>query len=757
MRGFDDIELDLTLDKVRRFSLFSESGEYINYSAFTTDVNTLESRYEKIERYMALSAGENTLDAFPSIAHIFSFVKRSHQDIDSKDVFLIGEFISSYLKMLKFLDREDEGEADLISLKDDILSSLDRDGNVYEDHKRLQPLRKALDGAKSRRQGYATSFMRENQALLQGDNPLFRDQRIVLPVKAHEKNKINGYLQGSSASGQTLYMEPLELISYNNDVVLAEERIKEEIRKIKHELAIRVRERIWQIERLRKEAMDFDFHYAFALWAKKIGAHHIRRSDRIKLNNAVHPLLKKAVPISLTIEKDIRCVVFSGANAGGKTVTMKTIALLAALNQIASFVPAAEDSELPYFDKILTDIGDGQSILSDESTFSSHLANISYVIKNATERSLVLLDELGSGTDPEEGAALALSVLDYLKDRVRLTLSSSHYSKVKNHAYTSEGMMNASMAFHEETGMPLYKVIENIPGDSHAIEAAKRRGLPKEIIDNARILLSDRNESAASMISSLIKKSRTLDKKISEAEFNRKSAERKEAELERRLKEEERKVAELEKSGLKDISSFLTESRRTLERLISDIQTGKPDREKIKKAKAFMESVKKKEDEVREDVTKAEEETEEGREFSPGEVVLCGKSRVKGKILSRKGNSYTVLLDTGLKLTLKSSDLESSSVKKEITLPSFSRSSKKAEYEMDLRGLTGNEAVERLDDQMEAAILNNLKSFSIIHGLGDGILMRRVHDYLKMRNEVESYYFARPEDGGMGKTYVNLK
>lgn len=756
-KGFEDIELDLVLEMVRRYSLFSESGEYINSDAFTCDEHLLSSRYKKIDSYMALLSGERDLDHFPSIAHVFQFVSKSHQDIDSRDVYLIGEFIASYVKMLIFLGREDEADDALLALRDDILSSLDMEGNVFEDHKRLIPLRRNLESAKARRQSYAFSFMRDNQALLQGDNPLFRDQRIVIPVKAAEKSRISGYLQGSSSSGQTLYMEPLELISYNNDVVLAEEKIKDEIREIKHELANRTRERIWDIKRMRDEAMDFDFHYSFALWNTKVGAKHIRRANRIRLIDASHPLLKKAVPISIRIDENIKCVVFSGANAGGKTVTMKTIALFAALNQISTFIPAKEESELPLFSSILTDIGDGQSILSDESTFSSHLANIARIIRTTDEKSLILLDELGSGTDPEEGSALALSVLDYLKDRARLTLSSSHYSRVKTHAYTSDGMMNASMAFSDDTGMPLYKVIENIPGDSHAIDAAKRMRLPKEITDNARLILSDRNESAASLISSLIKKSRTLDRKISDAERMRREAEKRESELEAELEKERRKVHELEKSGLSDISTFLRDARKTLENLISDIQTGKLDKAKIKKAKDFMQNVQKKEADVRSRVAKNEEEEEEDMTFTPGESVLCGKSRIKGQILEKSGKSYLVLLSSGLKLRLKAADLESFDQKKEISLPSFSKSSRKAEYEMDIRGLSGDMAIERLEDQMEAAILSSLKSFSIIHGLGDGILMHRVHDYLKTRSEVESYYFARPEDGGMGKTYVKLR
>ena len=228
-KGFDDIELGLVLNMVRRFSLFSESDEYINYDAFTTDEKILSARYEKIDDYMTRLSGENDLDHFPSISHIFSFVKKSHQDIASSDVYLIGVFIASYVKMLSFLSREDEAAEDLIALKDEILYSLDAEGNVYENHRRLLPLRRELKSA-------------------------------------FEKNKVKGYLQGSSASGQTLFMEPLELISYNNDVVLAEERIKDEISRIKHELAEKARAVIWTIKDMEREAKDFDFHYSFAVW-----------------------------------------------------------------------------------------------------------------------------------------------------------------------------------------------------------------------------------------------------------------------------------------------------------------------------------------------------------------------------------------------------------------------------------------------------------------------------------------------------------
>ncbi len=756
---FKNIELDAVLENIAKLCLFSETLAKICSSLVVFDENVISSRYAQVEEYRQKLKQPADLSSFPSISGIFAFSESSHMDIPSADVFKVGEFLSSYKKMLLFQEKGEDFTQDDERLMEDILSSLDWEGNVVEDHPRLLPLRRELDSRRAKRARYSASFIRENAPSMMNSNPVFHNERIVLPIKAGEKNRFECYVQGASSSGQTLFVETFELVDLNNDVVLAEEKIRTEILKIKNELSNAVRSYIPFLKEYVENVISFDFHYVFALYSLKNGWAHPQNGKWIRLIGARHPLLgNKAVPIDFSVSPEVHAVVISGANAGGKTVTMKTLALCAALNQIAGFAPLDSMSELPYFNSFFADIGDGQSIEEASSTFSSHMEKVSFFARNSDDCSLVLLDELGSGTDPDEGSALSIAILDYFLKHSRLTLVTSHYSKVKNHAYLSEGMVNASMEFDERTLRPTYRVIAGIPGDSHAIETARRMRVPDEIIRQAETDLGDERLTGASIISSLMKKSRTLDRKISQAEEKRREAERRYSELEKRLQEVDKKEFELEKSGSKEISEFLSYSRKKLENLIRAIRTGELDDEKIKDAKRFIKEAEQEERNIKKRVEAKQDEYESlaAKEFSIGERVLCGSGSVSGKVLSKSGrNSYCILLDSGMKLTLKSSEIKSAVKMEKQTWSGYS-APVRAEYQIDIRGLTLDEAVRRMDDQMEAAILSGLGSFSVVHGYGDGILMRGIHEYLKKRKEVVDYHFARPEDGGMGKTYVEL-
>lgn len=763
-KGFKDIELDRVLEEVRSFSLFPESGDYISEERFTTDEALLEERYRTIDDYRMRLLDEHELSSFPSISHIFNYMRDTHRDVEGEDVYKVGEFLLSYHRMLGFLSEEERMHEEDVDLYKDILSSLDSEGIVREDHPRLLPLKRALDRIKDERASFSNSFMKANQEKLQSEVPVYRNERVVIPIRSDRKSQVDCYVQGSSNSGQTLFVEPFMLVELNNNVVLAEERIRAEKMKILHELSEKVRYIAPHLKKKMEEVIIFDFHYSFASYVRRHRCQHPKRGEKVHLIEARHPLIgAKAVPIEVEIDEKVRGVVFSGANAGGKTVTMKTIALLAALNQISGFIPASELSTLPYFDRILTDIGDGQSIENEASTFSSHLKNIAYITKKATSSSLVLLDELGSGTDPEEGSALSVATLEYLSSRARLTLVTSHYSKVKNYAYAKEEMMNSSMEFNEKSGKPTYRVISGLPGESHAIEAAIRMGLPKQIIEDAKGDLKDEESRSGKIITSLISKSRTLDRKITELELEKRALSKERDALERKEAELEKMRFELEKKGVSDLSDWSRNVRRELEGLVRDLRTGELTGEKTRSVKAFIEKLDRKEETVRKKVAEKKEKYEQKDErnlvFSEGEDVLCGSARSKGRIIKDNGGGkFTVLLESGLRLTLSSSMIYKREEKTtRVVLSHFESSVKKAEYVMDLRGLTLKEATDRLDDQMEAALLSGLSSFSIIHGLGDGILQKGVHDYLRGRREVEEYRFALPEDGGMGKTYVKLR
>ena len=360
----------------------------------------------------------------------------------------------------------------------------------------------------------------------------------------------------------------------------------------------------------------------------------------------------------------------------------------------------------------------------------------------------MLLDELGSGTDPKEGSAFSIATLEYLKRKARLTLISSHYSDVKNYAYVSEDIINASLAFDDKSGVSLYKIIAGLPGDSHALSAARRAGINSEIIKKAEELLKDNSAESVSLINS-----------ISQAENERRTLKFKKEALEKKIKENDDISYSLEKEGLKELNRLTDEIKKRLERLVMEIRTGELDKEKIKSVKDFISSLDEEKEKVSSSVEKKRKEREEAEEeiiFSPGEPVFCGESRSKGKIIKKvRKNQYQVALENGLKLTLSSSLLTRRNQEKSTSV-SFAVEKKNASYVVDYRGLSLAEAKEKLDEQIEAALYSNVSTFSIIHGFGDGILMRGLHEELKKNPHVSSYYFARPEDGGMGKTYVAL-
>lgn len=755
-----DIELDKVLDIVKGFSLSKAGRDRINPESSTCNRDEIDERYMKIDSYMNYLDEESSLSTFPSIDQVFDFVSNSHGDISGFDIYKVGEFLDSYFKMLSFLHKSDDIHQEDRDLSAEILYSLDSEGDVNENHPRLLPLIKEREDFKAERFRFSSYYINSNKSLVQNTNPVYRNERVVIPLKADQKHTGDIYIMGSSSSGATLFAEPFKLVDLNNKVVIAEEKIRNEKIKIKHDLSEKVRFLVPVLKKMVDEVADFDFHYSFALWAKKSKSEHPELSDTIELVDARHPLLgEKAVPITIKLGSDIRVLVLSGANAGGKTVTMKTVALLATLNQICGFIPARAGSKLPIFDDFFSDIGDGQSISKQFSTFSSHMSNIARIAKNASEKSLVILDELGSGTDPEEGASLSIAILGYMKGHSRLTIATSHYGQVKNYAYSNSEMMNASMEFDDKSSKPTYRILEGIPGDSHAISTAIRADMPKAVIAEAKRLLSSRDETSASIIASLLSKSRTLDRKITQTEVAKRDFL---ARIERQKENEEKlksRELELEKIGYKEICDYMADLRKRVEKLIEDVSSGNLTKEKIKKAKSLVHETLEKEVEIKRDIDKKEKRAEDNTKevkFEIGQEVISKATKTRGKILQRKGkNRYFVSFENGLRMEVDANMLEKAE-KEKSEVAHFLSNKKKAQFVIDVRGKTLNESIEIIENQIEAAILENLTSFSIIHGYGDGILQRGINEYLKTRKEVKDVSFARPEDGGMGKTYVTL-
>jgi DNA mismatch repair protein MutS2 len=465
----------------------------------------------------------------------------------------------------------------------------------------------------------------------------------------------------------------------------------------------------------------------------------------------------------LQLDESIKAVVISGPNAGGKTVTIKTVALFALMHQSLYMLPAAEGTSLPMFHAIYTDIGDDQSIEDSLSTFSAHMKHIGKILNQCDKQSLVIFDELGSGTDPVEGSAIARAVLEYCVEHAGLSLVTSHHSVLKQYAYAHAQVLNASMEFDGKTHEPTFRVISGLPGESHAIDTARRMGLPDTVISQAEAYLG----SEVVEISAII---RGLEERRREAELREQTLDDRARKLTEqlramdlqklRLKQREQQVRE-EQIG--DLSRFIADKRKELENLVAELREGEITRAKTRKVKSFISSLQEKKEDSERRVDAISEKPEPPNSpisFSVGMDVLAGVHRREGRIVRKEKNGTWMVAIGPMKFPMKEEDLKpvSPRTKKGTSKISvvYESTSAPVQATIDVRGKTLSEALESVAVQVEGALVHAMQEFAIIHGMGDGILSRGIHEYLGNHPRVKHYYFARPEDGGYGKTYVQL-
>jgi DNA mismatch repair protein MutS2 len=746
----------------------------------------------------------------PAIYFLLPKIETAGAVLDIDEALAIGLFIERSAELTNWIlkdrgDREQEttGRQRLLAMLGEetlpncgpaaaeIFKVIDREGSLRDlpvlraIKKRIGALEKELKTAVAR-----YTAQDEYKRMLQSPLPSQRDGRTVLAVKANYRGRISGIVHEVSSSGQTVFIEPLDVVEKNNDILLEKRNLDAEIQKILRELTEKINAYAENLKILHTTIIGLECLRARARYSLAAKGHFAKDTNDghevILLKKARHPMLKKAVPINIEMKNSTRTLIITGPNTGGKTVALKTLGLLAMMNQSALALPLEEGSVLPLFDGIYADIGDEQSIDQSLSTFSAHIKNISAITSNATENSLVLLDELGSGTDPEEGGAIAMAVLDYLIEKKSRMIVTTHHGILKNYGYTRQGVENASVEFDAQTLSPTYKIINGIPGESRALDIAAANGLDSVIVENARKYIDEEKSDVSGLIKGLEEKQRELAgiEHKSTMEQNRLKEEKRKADLkELQLRQKE---TELKRESVGKLQVFLRESRKTLENLVRELKEGEVDREKTLKVKEFLndlarnaeiESAALDEEErlVREQFLKARENADaggvvingaasRGSVFAPGMEVFAGTSKQRGVIVradkkNASGNSWIVKTGS-LKISFSEKDLIPAAPVKDQASASWAAeygSSGDAVFELKLLGMRLDEAKEALRRQIEAAVLSGLKNFSVIHGMGSGVLQKGLHDYLKNDPAVADYYFARPELGGFGRTEVVLR
>ncbi|WP_319371449.1 endonuclease MutS2 [uncultured Ilyobacter sp.] len=590
-----------------------------------------------------------------------------------------------------------------------------------------------------------------------------RDGRSVIPIKADFKGQIKGIEHDRSSSGQTVFIEPISIVSLNNKVRELEVREREEIRKILLRLTDQVRINIDGIYLVGDAILELDKLSAKANYAidKKCTVPEINNREIISLVKARHPFIRPSdvVPLTFEIGRTYNTLLITGPNTGGKTVALKTAGLLTLMALSGVPIPAEEKTSIGYFTGIFADIGDEQSIEQSLSSFSAHLKNVQEILDNVTKSSLVLLDELGSGTDPMEGSAFAMAVIDYLKSKKCKAMISTHYSEVKAHGYNEEGIETASMEFDSNTLSPTYRLLMGVPGESNALTIAKRLGVLDEVIERAKSYISDDNKKVESMISNIREQSEDLDKMKIQVENLKVEAKKNKEEYENKLANLEKEKNEILKEAYEKADKMMREMQAKAKALVDKIQTEESKKEDAKLLQKSLNMMKNALKDEKNKTIVSKPKIKRKIEFKEGEKVFVTSMSQHAVITRINEHKQVAQIQAGiLKLEVGIDDLkkvEDSKTKQYNAVHIHKKTTVRSE--IDIRGKMVDDAIYDLETYMDRALLSGFSEVYVIHGKGTGALRAGIIEYLRGCPYVKSFRTGGHGEGGIGCTVVTLK
>ena len=600
---------------------------------------------------------------------------------------------------------------------------------------------------------------------LQGEQIVWRNGRSMLPLKVSQKRKIKGIIQDQSATGQTVYVEPLKIIELNNQITELQFEVVEEKKRILRELTAYFRPMAGQIQESFHILKHLDQHFTTAKLANELKGIRPELNDtgEMLLEKAINPLLtlagKDVVSLDLELKND-KILIISGPNAGGKTVALKSLGLYAIMAQCGMYIPAKK-AHLPLFTQFMADIGDRQSIEDDLSTFSAHIQNLAEILKTADNNTLVLLDELGTGTDPDAGAALSRAILETLLKKNATVIATTHLGALKVWAFDAVGAMNGGMIFDADALAPTFKFQLGTPGASYALEISKRMGLSSGIVQRSRALLEDGSIQLENILSKLEKERLEAASICSEFQKREEELAATERKIHKKESEVERAHRMAKSSAISEAEKIILETRREAENLIADIRKNQANKKSIREAKKQIEHM------LSELQSKKKPDFLENTGISKGDAVVdtavfIPNLNIEGKIVHppNKQNKVRVLAN-GVTLSLKLSELQLYlQTEKSIPpkrSPVLSQTETLQNTQIDLRGKRVEEALYDIEKFLDKAILSSVGFVTILHGKGTGALMTALHEYLKDQSFVKYYNFVDEEKGGAGITMVKLK
>jgi len=726
-------------------------------------IHDIRSSIKRAEAGGMLNPGEllRVADVLRASRKLKGYITQDKMELeDTNTILLLCSNLGTNRILEDRLNQSIESEDQLSDYASPALASIRRD------------IRRMQDSIKDKLNSIIRSA--QNRKIMQDAVVTLRGDRYVVPVKAEYRSQFPGLVHDISQSGATVFIEPMAVVEANNEIRQLKSKEEREVERILIELTGEVASNASLLMENVRLLSRIDFAFAKARLSLDLkGVEPVLNTERrIVIKKGRHPLIDPAVvvPVDISLGDSFSTMVITGPNTGGKTVTLKTTGLFVLMTQAGLHIPAAENSEMCVFRKVFADIGDEQSIEQSLSTFSSHMKNIVSILNEIDEDSLALFDELGAGTDPTEGAALATAILDRLTKRRIRTMATTHYSELKIYAMTTHGVQNACCEFDVETLRPTYRLLVGIPGRSNAFSISKRLGLDESIIEDAKNFLTGEDIQFEELLSDIQKNRLESEKELEQALREKKEIERlKEAAREQKKKIEDEKEAIINQAR-KEARSIIANARRQAEEIMERLKELEKahhqqnlEREMMELKQSIRQKINELDRSMAESVLPRKGYAKPPEGLKPGDTVMIINLNQKGTVLETPDKDGNVLIQAGImKIKMHITQLRLVDEQQNITgsIQNTRVSGVKTGnvgLELDIRGLNIEEARVRIDKYIDDAVIAGLHEVSIIHGKGTGVLRKGVHEFLSKHPHVKSFRLGKYGEGETGVTVVTLK
>ena len=787
MSQFDDAAERLDLPKILhriRFYASSDLGkEAVENLEPITDLEMISREHNLVSEMKGILESE---EVFPidGIKDIRISLQRSmieNNVLSPRELLEIVSTLQASRAIRLFIEKRKEFLRELISLTSlisihkeiefNILHAIGENGEVRDSaSKELRAIRQSITDKQLSIRKALERILRASTELgmVQEEIVTTRDGRMVIPIKAELKNKFPGFIHSASASGQTVFIEPSETLSLNNEITELFFQEKREIERILKELTSQIRAHADAIHLIVGSLTKIDLCFAKARYSIETKSNKplLKENGSLVIRHGFHPILllrhrrEEIVSLDLEIGNAYTTLLITGPNAGGKTVALKSVGIFALMVQCGIHIPASPDSEFPIFKKIFVLMGDNQSIENDLSTYSSQMIQLKMITEQTDNHSLVLIDEIGSNTDPAEGGAIGAAVLESLTESTALTIATSHQAALKAFVHNSPHMVNGAMEFDQITLLPTYRFKQGIPGSSYALEIAQRLGINDAIIARARGLLGDQKAKLEELIFELERRSQILEQKLAMVDADAKNYKELTTQYESKLKALNTEIKEIKRKAIEEAKSIIDQASSTVEKTVREIRTQQANKIVIKDAREHLSDLEKRISTIESEIVEAATgDSKQLQRINIGDLVVLKSGGQSGSVLTlpdKNGNFLVAFNQIKAKVNVLNVQ---SAFRKQSKMTDSTHSysiNKQFSTEVDVRGLYGDDAVAAVDKFLDDAVIAGLHKVDIIHGKGTGSLKKKIGLFLEQDTRVKSARMGEWNEGGAGVTIVEL-